>query len=122
MKSLVSPSYFKQQAKRLKKERSLTHAGSLDEYAKSCGFSNYRNYLNEWKAKKDLSHNVDGHHSKPAAKMPTGTPLGNFLRGSGIVPTPPHLAALADMFDKMTMEEQRQYLDEDARRMGLFRR
>ena len=52
----------------------------------------------------------------------TGTPLGNFYRGPGIIPTSPHFAALADMFDKMTMEEQRQYLDEDAQRMGLFRR
>lgn len=51
-----------------------------------------------------------------------GTPLGNFLRGPGIIPTPPHLAALADMFDKMTMEEQRRHLDEDARAMGLFDR
>jgi hypothetical protein len=51
-----------------------------------------------------------------------GTPLGNFLRGPGIIPTPPHLSALADMFDKMTMEEQRRYLDEDARAMGLFDR
>ncbi len=52
----------------------------------------------------------------------TGTPLGNFLRGPGIIPTPPHLAALADKFDKMTMDEQRRYLDEDARAMGLFDR
>ncbi len=33
-----------------------------------------------------------------------------------------HLTALADMFDKMTMDEQRRYLDEDARAMGLFDR
>jgi hypothetical protein len=52
----------------------------------------------------------------------TGTPLGNFLRGPGIIPTPPHLAELADMFDKKTMEEQRRYLDEDARAMGLLDR
>jgi hypothetical protein len=52
----------------------------------------------------------------------TGTPLGNFLRGPGIIPTPPHLTALADMFDKMSMDEQRRYLDEDARAMGLFDR
>lgn len=51
----------------------------------------------------------------------TGTPLGNFLRGPGILPTPPHLEALADMFDKMTLKEQERYLDEDARAMGLFR-
>ncbi len=50
---------------------------------------------------------------------PSGTPLGNFLRGPGVLPTPPHLEQLADMFDRMTMEEQRRYLDEDAQRMGL---
>lgn len=64
---------------------------------------------------------ASSHHSNGLPNR-TGTPLGNFFRGPGIIPTPPHLAALADMFDKMTMEEQRQYLDEDARRMGLFRR
>ena len=51
-----------------------------------------------------------------------GTPLGNFFRGSGILPTPPHFAALADMFDKMTPKEQERYLDEDARAMRLFYR
>lgn len=48
------------------------------------------------------------------------TPLGDFLRGPGILPTPPHLAAWADFFDTMTMDEQRRWLDEDARRMGVF--
>lgn len=52
----------------------------------------------------------------------TGTPLGNFLRGPDSLPTSPHLVALADMFDKMSMEEQRRYLDEDARAKGLFNR
>ncbi len=62
--------------------------------------------------------------SNPSNKLPirTGTPLGNFLRGPEIIPTPPQLAALADMFDQMTMEEQRRYLDEDARAMALFDR
>lgn len=55
-------------------------------------------------------------------KNSTGTPLGIFLRGTGIVPTSPHFSALADMVDKMTYEEQRRYLDEDARRMGVFSR
>lgn len=36
----------------------------------------------------------------------TGTSLGNFFRGPGIIPTPPHFTALADMFDKMTPKEQ----------------
>lgn len=49
-----------------------------------------------------------------------GTPLGNFLRGPGILPTPPHLAEWADFFDTMTMDEQRRWLDEDARKMGVF--
>lgn len=53
-------------------------------------------------------------------KNSTGTPLGIFLRGTGIIPPSPHYSALADMVDKMTYEEQRRYLDEDARRMGIF--
>lgn len=52
----------------------------------------------------------------------TGTPLGNFFRGSGILPPPPRFAALADMFDKMTPKEQERYLDEDARTGRLFNR
>ncbi|MCB0412285.1 MAG: hypothetical protein KDD22_07150 [Bdellovibrionales bacterium] len=51
-------------------------------------------------------------------KNRTATPLGIFTRGTGIIPATPENEALADMFDKMTMEEQRQYLDEDARRKG----
>lgn len=66
-------------------------------------------------AKKKVKHT---HLNERPRKI--GTPLGNFLRGPGIIPTPPHLAALADMFDMMTMEEQRRYLDEDARAKGLF--
>lgn len=61
-------------------------------------------------------------HRSSAQPNRTGTPLGNFLRGPGIIQTQPHLAALADMFDKMTIDEQRRYLDEDARSMGLFDR
>lgn len=58
----------------------------------------------------------------PALPSRAGTPIGNFLRGPGIIPTSPRLVALAIMFDAMTMEEQRRYLDEDAHAMGLFRR
>lgn len=50
------------------------------------------------------------------------TSLGNFLRGPSSIPTHPHYDALADKFDKMTMEEQRRHLDEDARAMGVFRK
>ncbi len=50
----------------------------------------------------------------------TGTPLGNFFRGPGFIPTPPHFSALANMFDKMNPKEQEQYLYEDARAEGLF--
>jgi hypothetical protein len=52
----------------------------------------------------------------------TGTPLGNFYRGPGIIPTQPYHAALADMFEIRTPQEQRCYLDEDARAKGLFDR
>lgn len=69
-----------------------------------------------------IAKNKANHNSRVPSSKPTGTPLGNFFRGPGILPTPPHYAALADMFDSMTREEQIRYLDEDARRMGFFRR
>lgn len=54
-------------------------------------------------------------------KNRTGTPLGRFYRGAGdFLPTPEN-EALADFLDTMNMEEQRRYLDEDARRSGFFR-
>jgi hypothetical protein len=51
---------------------------------------------------------------------PGETPLVSFLRGPFDVPTAPHLKAFADLMDTMTMKEQEQWLDEDARAMGLF--
>ena len=54
--------------------------------------------------------------------LSNATPLGNFFRGPGIIPTSPHFGALADMFDKMTLDEQRRYLDEDARAMRQINR
>lgn len=56
------------------------------------------------------------------SKNRTATPLGIFYRGTGIIPATPENEKLADMFDKMTPREQERYLDEDARRMGLFNR
>lgn len=73
-------------------------------------------------SEKSIKETEKVHQSRSRGPNPTGTPLGNFFRGPGIIPTPPLLAALADMFDSMTMEEQRRYLDEDARAMGLFNR
>jgi hypothetical protein len=61
-------------------------------------------------------------HSNGELKK-TGTQLGNLYRGpSEVIPTAPHYAAMADMFDKMTLQEQERYLDEDARAMGFFKR
>lgn len=56
------------------------------------------------------------------SKNRTATPLGIFYRGTGVIPATPENEKLADMFDKMTPREQERYLDEDARRMGLFDR
>lgn len=56
---------------------------------------------------------------KLVSKRPV-TPLGNMFRGPGIFPTSPHFAKLADMFDSMNLREQERYLDDDARRMGIF--
>lgn len=56
------------------------------------------------------------------SKNRTATPLGIFYRGTGIIPATPENENLADMFDKMTPREQERFLDEDARKMGLFDR
>lgn len=45
-KSIVSPSFLKQKARNLKKEKSLSHSQALDEVAREYGYSNYKNYLN----------------------------------------------------------------------------
>lgn len=45
-KSLVSPSFVKQIAKKLKKEKSLSQSQALDEASRHYGFSNYKNYIN----------------------------------------------------------------------------
>lgn len=54
------------------------------------------------------------------SKNRTATPLGIFYRGVGDFPATPENEAIADMFDKMNMEQQRQYLQEDSRRRGFF--
>ncbi len=45
-KSLVSPSFIKQKAKQLKREKSLSQSQALNEAVQLFGFSNYKNYLN----------------------------------------------------------------------------
>lgn len=45
-KSLVAPSFLKQKARQIKREKSLSQHQALDEAAMQLGFSNYRNYLN----------------------------------------------------------------------------
>ena len=46
MKSLVSPSFLKQKARQLKKEKSLSQGEALNEASRFLGFTNYKNYLN----------------------------------------------------------------------------
>lgn len=62
----------------------------------------------------------DLHRAIIRRKNRTTTPLGRFYRGAGGFPTSPKLEAWADFFDKMTMEEQRRYLQHDARRIGFY--
>lgn len=45
-KSLVSPSFLKQRARQLKREKSLSQNQALNEAARELGYSNYKNYLN----------------------------------------------------------------------------
>ena len=56
MKILVSPSFIKQIARKIKKSRSLKHCHALDEAAKQYGFYNYKNYTNTLEFNNDQSH------------------------------------------------------------------
>jgi hypothetical protein len=60
------------------------------------------------------------HSEEPTKKI--GTPLGNLFRGPEIIPTPPHFAVLAELFNNMTPQGQERCLDEAARVTGLFDR
>ena len=51
MTSLVSPSFIKQKARQLKKEKSISLHQAYDEAVAPYGFANYKNYLNALKAK-----------------------------------------------------------------------
>jgi len=58
-KSLVSPSFLKQKARQIKREKSLSQSQSLDEAAKLQGFSNYKNYLNVLAASRKQSESSE---------------------------------------------------------------
>lgn len=45
-KKFVSPSFLKQKARQLKREKSLKQSQAYDEAARECGFSNYKHYRN----------------------------------------------------------------------------
>lgn len=49
-KSLVTPTFLKQKARQLKKEKSISWHQALEETAIHFGFSNYRHFLNEWES------------------------------------------------------------------------
>ena len=47
---LVTPTFLKQKAKSLKKEKAISLHKALEETAIHFGFTNYKNFLNEWEA------------------------------------------------------------------------
>lgn len=49
-KSLITPTFLKQKAKQLKKEKSISLYQAREEAAIQYGFSNYRHFLNEWES------------------------------------------------------------------------
>lgn len=49
-KPFVSPSFLKQKARKLKRQKTISQAEALDEAAIELGYSNYKNYLNASKA------------------------------------------------------------------------
>lgn len=58
MESIISPSFLKQKARQLKKEKSINQHQALDEAAKLYGYSNYKHYLNvlEVVSKRKVTH------------------------------------------------------------------
>ncbi|HHT9690318.1 TPA: hypothetical protein ACT9A8_000241 [Legionella pneumophila] len=50
MNTPVSPTFLKQEAKKLKKSQGLQMSKALDEVSKKYGFSNYRHYLNVYES------------------------------------------------------------------------
>lgn len=73
-------------------------------------------------SEKSITANANNQRVKLRVPPPGETPLVSFLRGPFETPITPHLAEFANLMDTMTMKEQEQWLDEDARRMGLFDR
>lgn len=47
MNPQVTIDLFKKEAKRIKKEKGITHSEALDQISKSLGFNNYRQVINE---------------------------------------------------------------------------
>lgn len=58
MGSIVTPSFLKQKARQLKKEKSITQSQALDEAARFFGYSNYKHYLNILDAGSKLKENL----------------------------------------------------------------
>lgn len=133
--------YFKKEAKKLFRQVQANDAGALARarqvlkdpedislmriqhvVAVEYGFSKWEDLMKASAAELQSAISIKNGINQRSSDLPirTGTPLGNFLRGPGVIPTSPHLTALADMFDKMTPQEQERHLDEDARAMGLF--
>ncbi len=57
MNHVVSPSFLKQKARQLKKEKGLSQSEALNEASKQLDYSNYKNYLNVLKANREQSEN-----------------------------------------------------------------
>jgi hypothetical protein len=138
--------YFKKEAKKLFRQVEAGEAEALDRVkrvlkdsekvslmrvqhviAVESGYPKWENLINASAVelqtaisrKRELPHDT---RVKLRVPPPGETPLVSFLRGPFDTPTTPHLAAFADLMDTKTMKEQEQWLDEDARRMGLFNR
>lgn len=54
----VSPTFLKQEAKKLKKSQGLQMSKALDEISKNYGFSNYRHYLNVYESNLKQTHST----------------------------------------------------------------
>lgn len=53
-KSLVTPTFLKQKARSLKKDKSISWHQALEETAIQFGFANYKHFLNDWESNQQL--------------------------------------------------------------------
>jgi len=77
MAILVSPTFLKQEAKKLKKSLGMSHSEALDEISKKYGFCNFRHYLNALEESKPVKEEKSSLENSTPKKILFETPFEN---------------------------------------------